>query len=605
MQLTYNQRYILERKYKLPKESDEHLFERVVTAISQAENPVKRECWKERFYNLLYPMDFLPGGSVLSNAGIPVKVNNYNPLTGDVTEIVHSNGGLNNCLALSVEDSIESVAETTRQFLVFTKHRAGIGIDLTPISYQGRPLRRLQAKEEASGVVSMMKVITSGTMEMSQGGSRRGAILVALQWDHPDIIHFINCKRGSIEETIYNPKTNELETYSKRPFENINISVLLTKDFWGKLDNGNKLANKVWEEIAQCAWETADPGVMYLDRMNEDNVLRPIYGDIRVGNACGELPIYPMETCCLGTINLPNHLHKVNDDYYIDWNKLSQTIQYGIRFLDDVLDVSYYPMPQMVDRVKTLRRIGLGVTGLADILLIKKIPYDSDDALIFVDTLFRFIKDVADTTTEELGREKGNCLIIPRLVDENIYPKNTYRRNITTLCCAPTGSLTMLMGCGGYSIEPLFSHLYTKRLPNLNDNGNENKDIEYTWRNPYLPALSPEDEKILQQTGMLRDTSLPKNVKHLFATTREISPDAILKLSAQAQKHIDSSIAQTINLPKDATTEDIKSIFREAYNMGKKSVTIYRDESLQNQIIKYINNNSSIEGCKSEKGCDL
>lgn len=297
------------------------------------------------------------------------------------------------------------------------------------------------------------------------------------------------------------------------------------------------------------------------------------------------------------------HLKVVGDKYYIDWNKIEDTVRIGVRFLDNVLDVSYYPIDKIRIKVQQLRRIGLGVIGLADILLKMGIPYGSCQSIKFVDELFQYIRGVADEYTMELSEEKGCYPMLKELIKEGALPKDTKRRNITTMASAPTGSTTMLAGCEGYSILPLFAQAYTKSMPNINDvNGNGSN--KYVWINPELSELSDKDREIIVRTGMVKDTSLSDSDKKLFATAMEIPPYKILKVLATIQKWIDNSISYTINLPNDATVDNVKSIYRLSYALGLKSATVYRDGSLESQIIEFGIKDDEPKYCRLDGSCD-
>lgn len=600
LNITEQSRYILERKYKQVGESDEEFINRIVNSITEVEVGSKRVEWGRMFYQVLANLEFIPGGSIMANAGIPVNVEIEQD--GVIKKVSHPNGGLNNCSAIEVDDNIESIANVTKEYIIMSKHRMGIGLDMSPISYRGRPLRRLYGKEVASGVVSMMKLITESSSEMSIGGSRRSAGLIALRWDHRDILHFINCKRGSILKTIYNPKTGQLEDSVERPFQNVNLSVLLDTEFWECLDNNDSHATTVWDALTQSAWETGDPGVIFLDNVNRNNPLRDLWGDITIANACSEIPMYPYEVCCLGHINLIQHLKEVDGVYFIDWDKLENTVRVGIRFLDNVIDASYYPFPKIRSKVQQLRRIGLGVIGLADMLLKMRVPYCSERCIEIVDSLFRYIRSIADVATEDLGKEKGSFLMLRELVRKGIMP-DTPRRNIATMAAAPSGSTTMIAGCEGYSLQPIFAHSYIKHLPNINDSINGNSG-EYRWINPELPPLSYEDERLLIETGSVKDTSLSDSEKALYATAMDISPEKVLRVYATAQKWIDNSISYTINLRNEATVEDVKRIFRTSHSMGLKSGTVYRDGSLENQIISFGIEQDKTKYCRLDGSCN-
>lgn len=1132
MNLTEDQKLILESKYKLPEETTDQWLDRIALAISDAEKDNK-EIWRKEFRDVIESMLFLPGGSILTNAGVPVNIEGYGH---------HPNGGLNNCSALWVGDSIEDIARAGFEYAVCAKHRFGLGVDLTPISYKGRPLRRTKGKETASGVVSMMKLITGGSEEMSLGGclhgdtliytdsglysirnlvtnrlkvralthegwkpitqyfsngikemwdvytknghyiratkdhkfcyldsnkniqmkplkdfsqgekiislrpldyisedkdyyplmsvniplrwfnsptlprdlpislqedfgywlgivtfrgylgrnlerlaypneythscinimirekreehiinrvreisqklfftkgslldvkkffiiniqfpllatwivaneldylltrerqynpniilhspisvqrnylagifdtngsreeniyriiasdcrvlkfiqnlllshgisskiidakkfkydvgwifnlfikevndflefinpchilkgeknlypeviedeiayiekagefesfdleiegthkyvadglyvsnSRRSAGLMALRWDHQDAIHFINCKRGSIVSNIYNSESKEMETIQNRPFHNVNLSILLDESFWIKLKDGDVLANKIWDEIALRAWEIGEPGVIFIDNINRDNPLQPLWGDITIGNACfsgdtliavadgrgvvsikdlaeqaedfivycysegepqirkarrprmtkkntemwvltlkdgskikatpnhkvmladgsyvelkdlkkkdnlmpfilnpyyggdwssvkrelykpivesvefggyedvynfsvdefhnyciickvdnkenvigdyssiykgivvrncSEIPMYSRkdlsEVCALSSIILPNHLKLFGTDWVIDFDKLRKTIKVGVRFLDNVLDVSYYPLEKMRKGVQLLRRLGLGVTGFADVLMKMGISYGSPACISFVHILFSFIRYIADEATEELGKEKGNFPMLEEINKIKFFAEN--KRNIATLALAPTGSVTPLSGCFGYSIEPIFGHVFVKQMPNIKDsNGNRVKSRMFL--NPYLPELTPEEYRLVMQNGTLEGISrLDKETKQKYLTTREISIEKRLAILSSIQRYIDNGISTTVNLPASATVEDIQKVFQMAHELDIKAVTIYRDTSLDVQAINYGNQIQEVESCSRGKG---
>lgn len=414
--------------------------------------------------------------------------------------------------------------------------------------------------------------------------SRRSAGLMALKWDHPDIIHFINCKRGDVTMNLYNPLTQQMETCHNRPFHNANLSVLLDTYFWELLKKGNDKVNKIWDEIVLRAWECGDPGIMFIDNMNANNPLKPLWGDITIGNACSELPIYSTkelsESCCLGSIILPNHLVRCGSTYRIDFDKLRETISIGIRFLDNVLDVSYYPLDKIRLGSQLLRRVGLGVTGFADILMLMGLSYGSPECISFIHTLFSFIRYVADETTYNLGIEKGN---FPMLEEINKVSKFAdYRRNIATLALAPTGSVTTLGGCLGYSIEPIFAHSFKKLMPNIKGVGAKH------FVNPYLPPLMEEEYDIVLEQGTLENiTSIDAETKEVFLTTREIPIERRLSVLSVIQQYVDNGASTTVNLPATATIEDVKKVFELAHTMGIKAITIYRDTSLTQQAVEY------------------
>lgn len=557
---------ILEKRY-LKKdaqgkviESPEEMFWRVARDIAEAERLYHKQTSfeevSEDFFRMMASLDFLPNSPCLMNAG------------KDLQQLAA-------CFVLPVEDSLDSIFETVKQTALIHQSGGGTGFSFS----------RLRPKDDsvqstggvASGPVSFMRVFNMATEVIKQGGTRRGANMGVLRVDHPDIMEFITIKQHS----------NEME--------NFNLSVGVTKAFMEALEKDGEYslinprterevrglkAREVLETMVTSAWESGDPGILFLDRINEANPT-PQLGEIESTNPCGEVPLLPYEPCVLGSINLLHMIKGKNEGWEVDFEKIKRTVRLAVHFLDNVIDMNQYPMPQIAQMAKGNRKIGLGVMGLAHFFIRLSIPYHSPKALELVKGLMSFIQYQARERSLELAEERG---IFPNFKG-SIYdrPGEVKLRNATLTAIAPTGTLSLLANCSS-GIEPLFAVQYTRRaLEDMEIQITDPLFFEFAEKEGFL---SQELTQALAEGANLRGLPyVPEKVKELFVTTFEISPIWHIKIQSAFQKYTDNAVSKTINFPRDATKDDVRETFLMAYKEGCKGITIYRSGSKAKQVL--------------------
>ncbi|RLB07491.1 MAG: adenosylcobalamin-dependent ribonucleoside-diphosphate reductase, partial [Deltaproteobacteria bacterium] len=508
------------------------------------------------FYEMMTSLEFLPNSPTLMNAGREL-------------------GQLAACFVLPVEDSLESIFEAVKNTALIHQSGGGTGFSFSHL----RPKNDIVSTTSgvASGPVSFMRVFNMATEVIKQGGTRRGANMGILRVDHPDIVEFITAKKDPQELTSFN------------------LSVAITKEFMEALgDNrgfdlinprtGHRVktvkAQEIFDLIVECAWESGEPGVIFLDHINRDNPT-PQLGQIESTNPCGEQPLLPYEACNLGSINLVKMIKKGAGGQKIDWAKLRRTVQLAVRFLDNVIEVNRYPLPQVERVSRGNRKIGLGVMGFAHFLILLGISYDSDEGVRLGEEVMRFIQEVGHEASKELANIRGPFPNFPasRYDREGRPPL----RNATVTTIAPTGTLSIIAGCSS-GIEPLFALSYTRRALG---------DVELFEIDPVFLRLSkkmgfwrPELEDTLQQTGLLQaEEKVPQQVRRLFVTAFDIPPSRHIQMQAAFQRHTDNAVSKTINFPSHATKADVKETFLLAYQMSCKGVTIYRSGTRAGQVL--------------------
>jgi ribonucleoside-diphosphate reductase alpha chain len=575
--LTENALRVLERRYlKKDKqgkviESAEEMFRRVAQAIASAEliyDPkADARAWEEEFYRLMANLEFLPNSPTLMNAGREL-------------------GQLSACFVLPVDDSMESIFDAVKNTALIHKSGGGTGFSFSRLRPESD--RVGSTGGVASGPVSFIRAFDVATDVIKQGGMRRGANMGILNVDHPDITRFIVAKDDPTAFTNFNLSvavTTEFMEAVKAGTE-YNLINPHTKEVEGKLN-----AREVFDKIVDMAWKTGDPGVVFIDRINWDNPT-PHLGKIESTNPCGEQPLLPYESCNLGSINLAKMLRTKNGASEIDYPKLVKTVKATVRFLDNVIEVNAFPLPEIAEMTRKTRKIGLGVMGFADMLIKLGIPYDSAEALQVAAEVMRFINEEAGNASAELARERG---VFPAF-EGSIYdaPGRPRVRNASCTTIAPTGTLSIIAGCSS-GIEPLFALSYTRNILD---------GAQLIEVNPYFEEVAREkgfySEELMQRLAggvHLRDIDeIPDAIKRLFISAHELSPEWHVKMQAAFQHSTDNAVSKTVNFSQEATTEDVAKVYMMAYEEGLKGITIYRDRSRDAQVLTTGRKEAKVEG---------
>ncbi len=552
---------VLKKRYLRKKEnggieSPKDLFIRVAKNIAQAElkfdSKADVDLTADEFYSQMAALKFLPNSPTLMNAGNPLQQ-------------------LSACFVLPVEDSLEDIFEAVKYTALIHKSGGGTGFSFTRIRPKDDTVK--STKGVSSGPVSFMSVFDSATETIKQGGMRRGANMGILRVDHPDIMDFIYAKQDKSRLTNFNLSVGITEDFMNCVKNDTNYDLLTPKNH---KKAGSKNAKEVFNEMVRLAWEGGDPGIIFLDRINKDNPT-PAEGEIESTNPCGEQPLLPYESCNLGSINLI----KFVKNNKIDWDDLKKTCRVAVRFLDNVIEMNNYPVKQIDEMTKRNRKIGLGIMGWADLLVKLNIPYNSEDAILLAEKIMKFIRDEGRNMSIELAKVRGS---FPGF-DKSIYPSLgfKYMRNATITTIAPTGTISIIAGASS-GIEPYFALAYYR---NVLDN---NKLPEV---NPYFLEKAKEEnfysESLLNKLAVAGNTheltEVPENIRKIFVTSHEISPEWHVKMQAAFQKYTDNAVSKTVNFQNSASIEDVAKVYLLAYELGCKGITIYRDGSRDNQVL--------------------
>ena len=521
--------YLRNEKGELQDKSPEDLFRRVAEAIAAAEKTNKdREEMSGLFLEMMLGRNFLPNSPTLTGAGRDMC--------------------LSACFVLPIEDSMESIFETVKDAALVHKEGGGTGFDFSRLRPAGSFVRKTQGV--ASGPISFLKVIDAATEAVKQGGTRRGANMGLLRADHPDIEDFIALKLDTKSVNNFNLSVAASEAFMEAVRANRDYDIF---DPYLQKKVGTKNARKVFDQIVESAWAAGDPGLIFIDRVNAGNPTAGL-GPIRATNPCGEQPLHEYESCNLGSINVSRFFAPGRGDQF-DWEGFGRVIGLSVRFLDNVIEVNKYPLPQIEKMTKGNRRIGLGIMGWADLLMAMKLRYDSPPALTLAERLAAFLRQRATEESRRLAEERGS---FPN-IGLSVY-KGQKMRNATVFTVAPTGTISRLAGCSS-SIEPVFALEMTSKIIDR-----EIKDIHPLY----------QEWKAKNPTAPLPD---------YFQTAHQVAPEAHIKMQAAFQKHVDNSVSKTINFAHGATVQDVEKAYLLAYELGTKGITIYRDGSRSEQVL--------------------
>lgn len=544
-----------DKKGKVIETPDEMCFRVAKTMASIEKNFGVSEKEIEKITRLFYEAfvrhDFLPNSPTLMNAGVGNDHLQYSA-----------------CFVLPVDDSLESIFDAVKKAALIHKSGGGTGFSFSRLRAQGSIVQ--STRGVASGPVSFMRVFDAATNEIKQGGRRRGANMGILRVDHPDILEFIVCKEeGGI--TNFNLSVAATDRFMKAVLEDKDYSLI--DPHTGK-KAGSLKARQVFGKIIEEAWKTGDPGLFFIDRTNAGPANPvPSMGPIESTNPCGEQPLYPNESCNLGSINLVNFLKK-ND---FDWEALRGVVRLAVRFLDDVVEANPYPLEEVRQATLLNRRIGLGVMGWADALFSLEIPYESREAQKLAEKLMRFIHDEAHLESQNLAKARGP---FPNF-SKSIYKNGPALRNATLTTIAPTGSISIIAGASS-GIEPAFALAFKHKA-----NGRE-----LTFVNPYFLAaakkyrLSAKQIREVEEAGVLGEIkSLPAKLKKVFATAHEISPEGHIRMQAAFQKGVDNAVSKTVNLRHEVGVEEVEKAYLLAYKLGCLGITVFRDGCRSEQVL--------------------
>ncbi len=559
-----NARAVLEKRYLIrdgegkPTETVEQLFQRVAEAIAAPDRNYDKKADTKavasRFYERMTSLEFLPNSPTLMNAGRPL-------------------GQLSACFVLPVADAMEDIFEAIKQAALIHKSGGGTGFSFSRLRPKGSTVNSTGGV--ASGPISFMKVFNTATEAVKQGGTRRGANMGILRVDHPDILEFIDCKQNTSEITNFNISVGLTEEFMNAVEENREYEL---RDPSGRMAPKALSARMVFDRIVDAAWRNGEPGIIFLDRLNRDNVV-PGQGEIESTNPCGEQPLLPYESCNLGSVNLTKMLKETENGCEVDYDRLASVVRDAVHFLDNVIDANRYPLEKIEETTKLTRKIGLGVMGFADMLLLLGVPYNSPEGVELGERIMAFINEKAKEASAELAKKRGPF----PLFGESTLKDGPPLRNATVTTIAPTGTLSIIAGCSS-GVEPVFAYAFVRNVMDGTELIETNPILkeELTRRGLYSDELMKE----IIETGHIGDVaSLPADLRRVYVCSHEVSPEYHIRMQAAFQRHTDNAVSKTVNFSREATREEVAEVYELAFRLDCKGVTIYRDGSRDAQVL--------------------
>ncbi|OIN88773.1 ribonucleoside-diphosphate reductase, adenosylcobalamin-dependent [Candidatus Beckwithbacteria bacterium CG22_combo_CG10-13_8_21_14_all_01_47_9] len=571
LKLTDNALTVLTKRDYLKRDKDgrvvetpEKMFRRVAQAIAQVEKqygansrPVKD--WEDKFYQAMANLEFLPNSPTLMHAGTK-----FNQLSA--------------CFVLPLADNLEGIFKSMEQTATIARTGGGVGIPLSNLRARGSRVRSTGGL--TSGPISFLQLFNQMANVINEGSSRRVAMMAVMNVHHPDIMDFIFAKGVEEEVKNFNISVGVTDVFMKAVLANKDYDLIAPES--GAVVK-RMSARRVMDMITFQAWKTADPGMVFLDKMNAGSPVNHL-GKIETTNPCGEQPLLPYESCNLGSINLAKVVISAKGRHEVDWEKLERLIRLGVRFLDNVIDACTYPLPEIDQMTKTTRKIGLGVMGWADLLVLLKVPYASSEALRLAERVAKFVQNIAREESQSLAKVRGS---FPGFKG-SLWDKQGYKemRNSTVNTVAPTGTISIIANCSS-GIEPLFALTYTRK--NILDVDN----TELVEVNQLFAATAKKGKfynqalmKQISETGGIDGLAgVPKDIKEVFKVSHEIGWEWHVKMQAAWQKYIDAAVSKTINLSHEATPDDIRDAYLLAYETDCKGITVYRDGSKTKQVL--------------------